>query len=488
MPAKKQLTTLLLCFLITFACEKSSQIPKHLKYLASDELGGRFPVSVGDSLASGYISGIFTRFDLKPLNHRYFQDFPFLTDIEIQNAAMTVHSPSKKINLAWKKDFVLRPGCVSSNISAGVAFIGYGIYAPEAGYNDFENVKDKMALCYQTVHKNAGENVKKIRKLDFKSGTRKAELVRRFGGKGIVFVDNFTQNQLQEIDLRKPLSQVSNREAGIPVLQISREVFIKMLTQSQVDPEKLDEKLRHRSTSSAFKIPGLTFEITTEVAYTYQPAHNILGLLPGKDTTQTLVIGAHYDHIGIGKPVGTDSIRNGADDNASGVALLLELVRLCAEQPEPFDCNLLFIAFGAEEWMMIGSHYFTQHIPPVVGKIKAMINFDMVGRLRDNRLFINQTFTAAEWKPLLAQIRVADLEITSNNRLQGSDSDVFIQSKIPAIFINTGTHPDIHKVTDEADRINFAGMEKILKYTFELVKSASRKEVTFVFDRAQRGE
>jgi len=261
-----------------------------------------------------------------------------------------------------------------------------------------------------------------------------------------------------------------------------------MLTQCHVDPEKLDEKLRHRSTSSALTIPGLTFEITTGVIYTYQPAHNILGLLPGKDTTQTLVLGAHYDHIGIGKPVGTDSIRNGADDNASGVALLLELVRLCAEQPEPFDCNILFIAFGAEEWMMIGSHYFAEHIPPAAGKIKAMINFDMVGRLQDNRLFINQTFTAAEWKPLLAQIRVADLEIHSNDRLQGSDSDVFIQSKIPAIFINTGTHPDIHQVADEADQINFAGMEKILKYAFELVKSASRKEVTFVFDRAQRGE
>ncbi len=189
--------------------------------------------------------------------------------------------------------------------------------------------------------------------------------------------------------------------------------------------------------------------------------YNVLGFIPGRDPSQTLVIGAHYDHIGIKHTPGIqDSICNGADDNASGIALLLELARKHGHEDTP-DCNLLFISFTAEESGLLGSMYFLRHPPPDIYTIKAALNFDMIGRMQDNRLFINHTNSADFWRDMITIANEESLTIIYDNLNSRNDGVCFTMAQIPVIWFFTGLHEDMHQVTDEIDRLNFAGMVKI---------------------------
>ena len=190
-------------------------------------------------------------------------------------------------------------------------------------------------------------------------------------------------------------------------------------------------------------------------------AYNVLGLLSGKDSSSTVVIGAHYDHIGIKYIPGTqDTICNGADDNASGVALMLELARRTANAREP-ECNVLFIGFTAEESALLGSDYFLRNQPQAIHQIKAMLNFDMVGRLRENTLYINHCNSAAFWNELIEDANLDSLIIIKDALNARNDGVCFAGVQIPVIWFFTGLHEDMHQVTDEIDRINFLGMTKV---------------------------
>ncbi|WP_234023224.1 M20/M25/M40 family metallo-hydrolase [Sorangium cellulosum] len=221
-------------------------------------------------------------------------------------------------------------------------------------------------------------------------------------------------------------------------------------------------------------LDGVTVELTTKVTARTAPASNVIGLLPARAGSpragEYIVIGAHYDHLGHGgaphsREPGTRAVHPGADDNASGTAMLLEVARRFAALPARPDRNLLFIAFGAEEIGTIGSRHFVEHPPAPLDGMKpvvAMINADMVGRMRGDKLLVDGLGTSPDWKPIV-EGAAQGLGLALQFGVEGfgaSDHASFTAARVPVAFLFTGVHEDYHRPSDTADKINAAGVSR----------------------------
>lgn len=234
-------------------------------------------------------------------------------------------------------------------------------------------------------------------------------------------------------------------------------------------------QIHHGDTSSIGM--GLVKEITTR---------NVIGYLDNK-AASTVIIGAHYDHLGYGDEnslwTGEKAIHNGADDNASGVAGLLELAKWLALKPlNTTGHNYLFIAFSGEEKGLWGSNYFTKH-PTIDLKTAAyMLNMDMIGRMNSDRaLAINGVGTSPEWMKVIPNIKVDNLKIvTSESGTGPSDHTSFYNSNIPALHFFTGQHEDYHKPSDDAAKINYEGLASVVNFIKHLIVVLDSKgQLTF---------
>src|SRR5678815_1422729 len=199
---------------------------------------------------------------------------------------------------------------------------------------------------------------------------------------------------------------------------------------------------------------------------------NVIGYLD-HGAPYTVIVGAHYDHLGMGTfgslYTGDPAIHNGADDNASGTATILEL----AQRMLPYkEHNYLFIAFTGEENGLWGSNYFTKHPTIDMSKVAAMVNFDMVGRMSENKIAINGTGTSPAWNDLIKKANVDSLDITLGESGVGpSDHTSFYLIDIPSIHFFTGAHEDYHKPSDDVDKINADGMEKVANMATRILRS-----------------
>ena len=221
-----------------------------------------------------------------------------------------------------------------------------------------------------------------------------------------------------------------------------------------------------------------------------RPTQNVVALLRGRDPVlrdEYVVIGAHFDHLGRSPVYAQDSgdaIRNGADDNASGTAAVLELARLLAAHPP--RRSVIFANFSAEELGVLGSGWFVNHSPVPAGSIVAMLNFDMVGRLRNDRLIVYGTSTATELKGILdsANAALAANAVAANGEGKGafiiagggdgygpSDQTSFYAKDIPVLHFFTDLHEDYHRATDDADKINAAGEARIVELALRVARA-----------------
>jgi hypothetical protein len=214
-------------------------------------------------------------------------------------------------------------------------------------------------------------------------------------------------------------------------------------------------------------------------------ARNVVGFIPGSDPAlrdEVIVIGAHYDHLGYGE-VGSlapepGDIHPGADDNASGTAAIMELARLLAQNRDRLKRSVLVIAFSAEEEGLLGAEYFVQNPTVPREKIVAMLNFDMVGRMTNNRVSVSGVGTAAEWEGILKAANTENLNLQlSQSASGGSDHMPFMRREIPVLFFFTGMHPDYHRPSDTWDKINYEGQAQIVALAERVVYDlASRLE------------
>ena len=254
------------------------------------------------------------------------------------------------------------------------------------------------------------------------------------------------------------------------------------------------------------KEEDFTVSISVDLIRKNVDAYNVVGVLEGSDPTlknEAIVIGAHYDHLGKGGQgslaVNSTEIHHGADDNASGTAALIELARIFTKEKKN-KRTIIFIAFGGEEEGLLGSKYYVNNPVFPLDKTVAMINMDMVGRLKDDKLTVGGIGTASEWKDLVNSNNQSVFSTIGNesptsakiaNKQTGevinktypnfalqlnedgfgpSDHSSFYGKQIPVLFFFTGSHEDYHKPSDTADKINYGGMLKIIEYVAQITR------------------
>jgi Peptidase family M28 len=201
---------------------------------------------------------------------------------------------------------------------------------------------------------------------------------------------------------------------------------------------------------------------------------NVIGFLDNGAAT-TVIIGAHYDHLGFGDEnslwTGEKAIHNGADDNASGVACMLFLAEMLSHKPKgTTHNNYLFIAFSGEEKGLFGSNHFTKNPTIDLKQVNYMLNMDMVGRLKENKLAINGSGTSSQWAQILPQIKVGQIEqVLSESGVGPSDHTSFYYMDLPVLHFFTGQHDDYHKPSDDSDKINYSGLDEVAQMISQVI-------------------
>lgn len=233
-------------------------------------------------------------------------------------------------------------------------------------------------------------------------------------------------------------------------------------------------------TFKASKNPHQEAEFTVEENDSTQTAENVIAYLDN-NSENTVVIGAHYDHLGMGGEGSLyregPAIHNGADDNASGVAMMLHLADSLQKDDSPKNNNYLFIAFSGEEEGLLGSNYFVKNPTIDTKKVTYMINMDMVGRLNSEKTL---AVYGVGTSPILKQVvnaNAGDLNIVENESGVGpSDHTSFYLADIPVLHFFTGQHEDYHKPSDDTEKVNFEGMEIVSNYIFSIIKDLDGQE------------
>jgi Zn-dependent M28 family amino/carboxypeptidase len=481
----------------------------HIECLASDKLEGRRTGSSGANLAAEYIAREFSRYGLRrsigrdipgmsileaDSPNRYLQKFPYVAGVELgKNNLLSVNSRNNAIQTKVSENWLPLGFSSSSKIDkAGIVFAGYGISAPELKYDDYaaSSVKDEVALVFSGTPDGDNPHGQFARAGEVRF---KATAAQAAGARALMIIAS--EPELKNDRLFR-LVYDNAGEAAIPVIVVSRE-----LAQQIVAPKKLSDyesvadsrTLTQKPTAqvnpldegtetnipqaSLLRLPvyKTTVNLLTDVTRREVSASNVVGILDGSDPTlknETIVIGAHYDHLGRGGEGSLapkeGEIHHGADDNASGVAGVLELARMfSAQHPRPRR-TIVFMAFSGEEEGLLGSNFYVNHpIVPLANTV-AMINMDMIGRMKDNKLIVGGVGTAESWRKFLGL--TPTFALTMNEDGYGpSDHSSFYAKQIPVLFFWTGTHEDYHKPSDTADKINYADEARILSLVARVV-------------------
>jgi hypothetical protein len=479
--------------------ETNSQIAqpdiyKHLSFLASDELKGRGTGTPENDLAAEYIAKFFKRVGLQPKgSDGYFQPFKVTTDLELKkNNTLEIYVNNEKINFELKKDYQPTGFSASGLAEGDVVFAGYGIEAEDLGYNDYADIdlKDKIAL----IMRYSPEGDKPDSKFGFKVQSNfKVSAAKNKGAKAVILFTG--PNTVENDKLISLVPDPASMNAGIPVVSISTEKAKEIFDKAGLNLLQIQKQIDSTQTPKSFAFENVKTRLQVELKPIIKETRNVIGFLEGNDPQlkeEIIVVGAHFDHIGMGgrgslSPSKEPQVHNGADDNASGTSGMLELAEYFASKKSELKRSILFIAFSGEELGLLGSKFFVDNPTIPLNKVVAMINMDMIGRLNENKLTIYGTGTSPRWKPLLNKLN-SDSTFKFNFIDGGfgpSDHSSFYGKNIPVLFFFTGTHQDYHKPSDDVDKINFPGMEKVLNLVSNVVLDLTTNPEKIEFTKVQ---
>ena len=453
-------------------------IETHIRTLSSDAMEGRGLNTKGLTKAAEYIEKELRAAKLEPAFGRsYRQQFPVKIGVALgQNNHIDGLNADDWTPLGFSS-----PG----SFSGPIAFVGYGIEAAPLNYRELEGIdlKGKVALMlrYEPQEKDDNSPFDGRRPSRWSALRYKALQARERGAVAVVFVTGPMQDEPKD-KLPALANDGPESPAGIPVIQVKGSAAQKWVNLDEFQ-KAVDADLKPRS-----RVLDATLTGTVDVKATYADAENVAGILPGRGKLkdEVVVIGAHYDHLGYGgrgsmKP-NDNAIHNGADDNASGTAAILVAARRLAESlKDAKDRRTILVAlFSAEESGLGGSSFLVDHAPVPLNKVVAMVNLDMVGAMKDDKLVALGSESAAEWKPLIERLGTElKLSIAASGDGYGpSDQTSFYAKQIPVLHFFTGTHERYHTPDDDADAINFAGAQRTAELTARLAAALARGEVT----------
>ena len=467
------------------------QMQEQMRYLASDELKGRFPGTPEDQLAADYIREAFLKAGLTPLADNGFQYFSVVTSVEAtEDNKLTVNGTVG----VFEQDFSLYAFSSNATVEAEVVFAGYGLVLDldSLQWNDFEglNVKNKWVLVLEGDPEPDNNDSPFI---PFATIRNKALNAKDQGAAGLLVVGG-SQNDPKD-EITPLLFERSVISAGLPVIDLKRSWADSILLANMLSVDSL-EILAGNGKSSLQNIDNTVIKATTVLERQEVKTQNIVFMIEGTDPElkdEVVVLGAHYDHLGMGgqgsgsRVPDTIAPHYGADDNASGTVGIMQLASQLAAMDQKPRRSLVVVAFGAEELGLLGSAYFAKNVPFETKAVQAMVNFDMIGRLNEARaVVIGGTGTSTESEGLLDQLKsVHDLQLSySPEGFGASDHASFYAQNIPVFFISTGAHGDYHTPADTWDKINYEGMVEVLSFSEDLLLELLNRDERLSFQEA----
>ena len=481
-------------------------LKRHVTYLASDELEGRSPGSVGGNKAAQYIAKQFRDLKLGCLTpdlkckgsaasgSPYFRELPFVASVDLaKNNSFGIVAAGSSKALALKENWM--PIGYSSNGATTVTpvvFAGFGITSTELKHDDYASVsaRDKIVLVFtgtpdgDNPHGNFAQ---------FADSRWKAIAAKDRGAKALIVIAS-TEKFADERLARLRYDQTSG-EAGLPVVVVSRQTAASLFGLQSVTQLNELEKSPQNWAAAAARLGGVNASISVDITRRTVPAFNVVGILEGSDPklkSEYIVLGAHYDHLGHGTDTSlapnSRDIHYGADDNASGTAALMELARILSAERKQLRRSIVFAAFTAEESGLIGSKAYVNQPPVPLAQTVAMLNMDMVGRLRDRKLNVGGIGTSPEFRKLVESLNKGVFALQLNEDGFGpSDHSSFYSKQVPVLFFFTGSHEDYHKPSDTADKINYDGQASIVTFVAEIARALDRADArpTYVLAKTQ---
>ncbi len=485
------------------AAAVEARLSADVKFLASEPCEGRGVTTKGINLAADHIAQEFKKAGLKPAgaDGTYFQPFTMGTGGKLgaDNRLVLKGPQGQEIALEMGKQFTVMGFGGTGKVSAPIVFAGHGITSDDPKYDDFAglDVAGKIVVILRQVPRQ-GDHPAGVFKVEgglspHANLDRKAVNAAAHKAAAVIIVsDNLTV--AEDNDALRDFNSTAQRglqSVDIPVVHMKRgygNVMIRSVLDT--DLSQIEKTIDRDLKPQGAALTGWTAEVQTTVTRGVATVKNVIGTLEGAGplAKETIVIGAHYDHLGYGQlgsllgRAGQKQIHFGADDNASGTASLIELARRFGAIEKRQGRRLVFIAFTAEELGLIGaSHYCNkQPIFPLDSTV-AMINMDMVGRLRDDKLIVFGTGTSKELPPMIEKLAEKHKFKLTQKTLLGegggsSDHEVFYRKNIPVAHFFTGVHPQYHKPTDQADLINVEGIRRVTDLIEELMLDLSTTE------------
>lgn len=467
----------------------AQELREHVRFLASDELEGRASGTRGNDAAAQYIVEQFSSYGLQPMgeNGTYFQNFPILSSLKVgKKNELALRVEGKSMEFSPNEDFHPLSFSADTTVANGLVFVGYGISADSLHFDDYANidVRGKIVLVFRFTP-DYGRSDSKF--YDHAPLYRKAYVAREKGAAGMILVTGpADEEKPMLIPLRAEQGLRSLNIAAVNLKSTSADSLLQMAGVKK-NLRTLQQEIYDTKTPKSFEIPNVFVKMTTEVVKVYSPTANVIGYLEGNDPTvknEVIIIGAHYDHVGWGGHGSgsllpdTNAIHNGADDNASGTAALLELAQSLSSRRQEVRRSYMFIAFSAEERGLLGSTFYVDHPSLPLGKAAAMINLDMVGRLRDSTLNIHGIGTSPIWQSILEKENTAfgfQLKFVQSG-FGPSDHSSFYAKDIPILFFFTGLHDDYHKPGDDWNKLNYEGEQRVTQFVLHVAKTLDAVE------------
>lgn len=489
------LTGLMLLFLLLVSCSGNREVTvkeltNEIKYLSSDALRGRLTGSPGDSLAAVYIEHKLASDGFVPVSDDGFQRYKVTKKlVPGPDNSLSVNGITYTID----KDFMPLAFSSNSGLKSDVIFAGYGfsINNDSIKWDDYKgvNVKGKWVLILR-ADPEPDNNMSPY--IDASPDRDKAMLAKDKGAAGVLLVSGPDFEPKDEFDT---LTTSDYFSVGIPVLRIKRAVADAILSKKATNVASLEKKLNSSRRPYSFPI-DITVDGKAEIIREMADTRNVVMMLPGEDPQlkdQYVILGAHFDHLGMGGPgsgsraLDTIGIHHGADDNASGVAMMLELAEKFAKTRGSHKRSIICVAFSGEEEGLLGSKHFVNDPDIDLSKVDVMINMDMVGRLnKENNLQIGGVGTATGLRDLvLANTDTSVIKLTLSPEGYGpSDHSSFYGKNIPVLFYFTGAHMDYHTPNDTWEKINYKGMVEISALIFKVASELANEPIKLKFTEA----
>jgi aminopeptidase YwaD len=443
-----------------------------IKSLASPEMEGRGAGTKGLTRSEHLIEQRYKGLGLRPAGvNGYAQPFKVVTGARLKSDNhFIVQTAGSKNEIKIDQDFVPYSFSASGEVGAPLIFAGYGATADEFHYDDYADldVKDKIVVVLRYEPSGFAEKSGNHGLTQHSQLITKAINARNHGAKAVVVLNGKLGDG--DEDLLSRFGSVSGPESvGIVMAQVKNSVAESWFQSTGKSLQEVQGQINSTSKPASFAFPDtLHLSLHIDIETTRATVNNVLAWLPGQ-TDEYVMIGAHYDHLGRGNfdslaPSQIGQVHPGADDNASGTAGVLELARLLARRGGQLKRSILFMNFAGEELGLLGSAAWVKDPTRPLAKAVAMINMDMIGRIKDDKVYIGGVGTGSSFKSVLEQAQKdAPFKIEySAGGYSSSDHTSFVTKKIPVLFFFSGLHSDYHKPSDTWDKINAPSAARLL--------------------------